>query len=101
MAGGVPDRELSHEISLCYAGADDGILTFRRNFLAMLNETVEVPQKGFRNGLVLSLVKCTPLWPSPSSSHRDTVNDTTIDLVVDGCVLLQVQENIIIERMLK
>lgn len=101
MGGGVSDRELYCEISLCYVGADDGILTFQRNFLAMLNITAEVPQKCVRNGFVRSLVKCTPLWPSPSSSHRDTVDDTTICLVVVGCVLLQVQVNRIMERMLK
>ena len=93
MGGGVSDWELYREISLCYVGADDGILTFERSFFAMVNITAEVPQKGLRNGLVCSLVNYTPLWPSPSSSHRDTVNDITIFLVVDGYDLLQVPEN--------
>ena len=93
MGEGVSDRELYREISLCHVGADDGILTFQMDSLAMLNIRAEVPQKGVRNGFVRSLVKCTPLWPSPSSSHLDTVNDTTICLAVVGCVLLEVQVN--------
>ncbi len=105
MGGGVPDRELYHEISLCYVRADGGILTFQRNFLPRVSITAlgcpTVPQKGLSNGLVRNLFKCTSLWPSPSSSHRDTVSDTIIYSVVGGCVLLQVKENRILDRMLK